>query len=88
VNVSSRNTDADHQIEIAVQDTGEELDRDLAERVFLTFEEGRRSTFGIGRLGVGRHVARAVIEAHGGTLIAKAGTIRGAVYVVTLPVHP
>lgn len=88
VTVRSRNIDEGHSIEIEFQDTGSDLDGELVDRVFVPFDQGRPSTFGIGRLGVGRYVAKAVIEAHSGTLLAKRGATGGAAYVVTLPVRP
>jgi signal transduction histidine kinase len=87
VSVNTRNTDDGRQIEIAVEDTGSDLDAELAERVFSPFETGRRSTFGVGRLGVARYVAKAVIESHGGTLVAKPGATKAAVYMISLPVR-
>jgi signal transduction histidine kinase len=88
VKVSSRNDGESHEIEVAVQDSGDLFDATIAERVFEPFEEGRHSAFGIGGLGVGRYVAQRVVEAHGGSVSASsAGPDGGAVYVVKLPLR-
>jgi signal transduction histidine kinase len=87
VEVSTRNNDRNDEIEIVFEDGGADFDASVAELVFLPFEKGRPSTFGIGRLGVARYVAKAVVEAHGGTLTATRGRSRGAIYTLTLPVH-
>ncbi|MFL6527165.1 MAG: ATP-binding protein [Chthoniobacterales bacterium] len=88
VKVSSRNDGDQHEIEVAVEDSGDLLDATVAHRVFEPFEEGRRSVFGIGGLGVGRYVAQRVVEGHGGSVSAfSAGPDGGAVYVVKLPVR-
>jgi signal transduction histidine kinase len=88
VTVSSRNTETGHQIEIAVQDSGDRIDPRMAERIFSPFEEGRRTIFGVGGMGLGRYVAKAVVGAHGGKItVAPATADLGAVYTITLPLQ-
>lgn len=74
-----------NQIEISIEDAGEAMDEELASRVFVPFDLGRVSEFGLGRLGLGRYVAKKVIEAHGGALQVRRKPDRGAIYILTLP---
>jgi signal transduction histidine kinase len=88
VEVVSRNLADLDQLEISVRDSGVRADRETLQRIFNPFDEGRRSIFGLGGLGVGRYVGKAIIEAHGGTLTAApAGPEGGAVFTVILPLR-
>jgi signal transduction histidine kinase len=69
VTVTTRN--CGERIEVVVEDSGPALDPEALRRLFLPFEEGRRSAFGLGGLGVSRHVCKAIIEAHGGQITAR-----------------
>jgi signal transduction histidine kinase len=69
VTVTTRN--CGERIEVVVEDSGPALDPEALRRLFLPFEEGRRSAFGLGGLGVSRHVCKAIIEAHGGEVTAR-----------------
>jgi signal transduction histidine kinase len=87
VYVRSRNPEEGNEIDISIEDTGPAFAPELVERVLDPFEEGRRSTFGSGGLGVGRYVAKAIIEAHDGSLSIEPGSAGGMSYMVKLPVH-
>ncbi|MFN2476286.1 MAG: sensor histidine kinase [Chthoniobacterales bacterium] len=88
VRVSSHNDGDRYKIDVAVQDSGSEFDATIADRIFEPFEEGRRSLFGLGGLGVSRYVAQRIVEAHGGNVSAvSAGPDGGAIYAVKLPVR-
>ena len=69
VTVTTRNRG--ERIEVVVEDSGPALDPEALRRLFLPFEEGRRSAFGLGGLGVSRYVCKAIIEAHGGQVTAR-----------------
>jgi signal transduction histidine kinase len=69
VTVTTRN--CGERIEVVVEDSGPPLDPEALRRLFLPFEEGRRSAFGLGGLGVSRYVCKAIIEAHGGQVTAR-----------------
>jgi signal transduction histidine kinase len=69
VTVTTRN--CGERIEVVVEDSGPALDPEALRRLFLPFEEGRRSAFGLGGLGVSRYVCKAIIEAHGGQVTAR-----------------
>ncbi len=76
------------QIEIAIADNGEGTDAEHLDRVFERFyridpARARAS----GGTGIGLAIVRAIIEAHGGTVLASsAGLARGATFTLRLPV--
>ncbi|MEX2645893.1 MAG: ATP-binding protein [Gaiellaceae bacterium] len=75
------------EVEIAVSDTGEGLEREHLERVFERFyrADPARSR-ARGGSGIGLAIARAIVEAHGGRIRAESeGPGRGARFLVTLP---
>jgi two-component system sensor histidine kinase BaeS len=75
------------QIELAVTDTGEGIATEHLERVFERFFRSDASrTRARGGSGIGLTIARAIVEAHNGTMRAEsAGLGRGASFVVSLP---
>lgn len=78
-----------HRAEIAVTDTGEGIEPGDVDRIFERFYRGdpaRRRT-GAGS-GIGLTIARAIVEAHGGTLRAGSeGPGHGSRFVVELPLR-
>jgi len=77
----------DGAVELAVADSGEGIPPELLGRVFERFYriDGARSR-DRGGSGIGLTIARAIAEAHGGTLRAEsAGPGRGARFVLTIP---
>lgn len=74
-------------VQVAVADTGEGLAADDVERIFERFYRvGRRSPGDTGS-GIGLTIARAIMRAHGGDLVASSdGLGCGARFVATLPV--
>jgi histidine kinase len=73
---------------LEVADTGEGLAADDLERVFERFYRvpGRRHASGDSGSGIGLTIARGIVQAHGGSLVAtSAGPGRGAVLTVRLP---
>lgn len=78
------------QVELAVADTGEGIAPEHLERVFERFYrvDGARSR-ATGGSGIGLAIARALVEAHSGSIHAESGGPgRGATFFVTLPAHP
>lgn len=78
---------ADRRAVLAVEDTGEGLDPAELDRVFERFYrvDSSRSRE-LGGSGIGLAIARALVEAHGGSIRAESGGLgRGARFVVTLP---
>jgi signal transduction histidine kinase len=80
----------DSHLEITVSDTGPGIPPDQLEQVFERFRrlDGSRSRES-GGSGLGLAIARAIIEAHGGTIHAESGRNRGATFHIDLPgYHP
>jgi two-component system, OmpR family, sensor histidine kinase BaeS len=75
-------------VELSVADSGEGIPAETLGRVFERFyrADSARSR-DAGGSGIGLTIARAIVEAHGGTLRAESdGVGRGARFVVTLPI--
>jgi two-component system OmpR family sensor kinase len=73
-------------LELAVTDTGPGIPPDQLERIFERFysvDGGRSRVTGGGGLGLA--IARAIVEAHGGTLRAQSPPGQGATFLVELP---
>ena len=72
---------------VEVIDTGIGLEAEAAERIFNAFEQASASiTREFGGLGLGLAIAKATVEAHGGTLRANsAGLGQGTTFTVRLP---
>ncbi|HET9209926.1 MAG TPA: ATP-binding protein, partial [Thermoanaerobaculia bacterium] len=72
---------------VEVRDTGIGIETDVLPRIFEAFEQtGRRITRKFGGLGLGLAVSRAIVDLHGGRLIAASeGRGRGAAFTVRLP---
>jgi PAS domain S-box-containing protein len=72
---------------VSVLDNGMGMGEDLLPHVFDLFRQGQRSRGSEGGLGIGLHLARRIVDLHGGTIeAASPGAGRGSVFVVTLPV--
>ncbi len=72
--------------ELRVSDDGIGIDRDLLPHVFERFRQGHASTARSGGLGLGLAIARHLVEAHGGAIVAEsAGRDRGACFTLRLP---
>jgi two-component system OmpR family sensor kinase len=73
---------------LEVADEGPGIDPEIAERIFERFTRGDPSrSRGTGGAGLGLSIVAAIVEAHGGSVIASAGPDGGAVLTVRLPVH-
>jgi signal transduction histidine kinase len=71
---------------IAVSDTGEGILPAELETIFGLFMQGGHGRPAESGLGLGLYLARRLIEAHGGTVIAEsAGAGRGSVFTIKLP---
>jgi signal transduction histidine kinase/CheY-like chemotaxis protein len=80
----------DHDVRLAVVDTGVGFTPATASRLFERFRQGDSSTTRpFGGLGLGLGIVRHLVEAHGGTVRATSeGVDRGATFEVCLPVRP
>ena len=83
--VRSRN-EGDRLI-LQVFDTGIGIDPQVLPHIFDAFEQGRaRSPRGAGGLGLGLAISKAIVELHGGRLMAESrGRGQGAAFTVSLP---
>ena len=72
-------------IEVTVTDEGPGLPKGREEQVFESFARGEKQ--GVRRgAGLGLAISRAIVEAHGGTIRAEAGSEKGARFIIRLPV--
>jgi signal transduction histidine kinase len=68
---------------ITVRDAGPGIPADNLERIFARFERGV-STAHHGGVGVGLYLVRTLVDAHGGSVVARSAPGQGATFVVTL----
>ena len=72
-------------VRVQIRDDGEGIDPAFLPRVFERFEQGS-ATRENGSMGLGLHIAKCLVEAHGGDIHAHSDGIgRGAVFTVQLP---
>lgn len=85
--ITVRAHSADHQVSVAVSDTGPGIPPEEQERVFERFYRGdaARSREG-GGSGLGLAIARQLVEAHGGRMAVKSEVGRGSTFTFLLPV--
>jgi len=83
-----RTFDAPGHVVIEVGDDGIGIEPDTLPHVFEPFNQADRAiTRRFGGLGLGLAIAKATVEAHGGTIVAASdGAGRGATFTVTLPI--
>jgi signal transduction histidine kinase/ActR/RegA family two-component response regulator len=74
------------QIEIRISDSGIGIEPDKVGKIFNAFEQGQSSiTRRFGGLGLGLAISKAMVLAHGGTIVASsAGRDKGATFTVRL----
>lgn len=76
-------------IVIAVSDNGIGIPPDRLTSIFELFVRHESTTTVSGSLGIGLAVARDLVEAHGGTIVARSrGENLGSAFTVTLPIGP
>ncbi len=69
---------------ISVKDNGPGIPLEEQAEIFKRYRRGSRAT-GLGGLGLGLHVVRAIVESHGGTVGVDARPGKGSTFTVTLP---
>jgi two-component system, OmpR family, sensor kinase len=79
--------DRDHgEVVLSVSDEGPGLSPEMAGRVFERFYRGDPArSRGTGGVGLGLSIVSAIVQAHGGEVIAASGNGRGATFEVRLP---
>jgi len=75
------------ELAVEVRDTGIGIEPDVLPRIFDAFEQtDRRITRKFGGLGLGLAVSRAIVDLHGGRLVAvSAGRGQGAAFTIRMP---
>jgi signal transduction histidine kinase/CheY-like chemotaxis protein len=75
---------------IAVHDTGIGIEPEIMNRIFDPFEQGEHAfQRRYGGLGLGLAISKSLVQAHGGTLIARSeGRDRGSTFIVTMKTVP
>lgn len=74
-------------IELRVADSGIGIDESERERVFDAFYQvDSSSTREVGGTGLGLSIVKRLVEAHDGTVRVEANELRGATFVVTIPI--
>jgi signal transduction histidine kinase len=72
-------------VEVTIRDQGQGISASDQGRIFTRFTRGD-TVRGVQGLGLGLYIARAIIEAHGGTIRAESpGLGEGSTFVVHLP---
>ena len=79
--------DADGSITLTITDTGIGISPDLMARIFQPFEQGSEPFVQrLGGLGLGLTIAKALVDAHGGSIsVSSEGANKGTTFVVRLP---
>jgi two-component system sensor histidine kinase KdpD len=70
----------------SIADQGPGIDRTEIERIFEKFYRGKDHRFRVQGTGMGLPIAKAIIEAHGGTIGASSKPREGSVFYFTLPI--
>jgi CheY-like chemotaxis protein len=86
--VTIRSEVEEQQVRVTVTDTGLGISPEVLPHIFEPFRQGEATKARrFGGLGLGLSIARGLVEAHGGTLVAHSdGPGRGAIFTVELPV--
>jgi len=71
-------------VQFDVCDTGPGIPLDIRPHVFERYQRGKRG----GGVGLGLYIARAIVEAHRGTIEVATAEGKGTVFRVKLPAHP
>jgi len=79
----STETNASHELLVAIRDTGMGVHPDSLELVFEPFYTTKDSG-----IGIGLSICRSIIQDHGGRLWVEANNPRGAAFRFTLPIRP
>jgi signal transduction histidine kinase len=89
ITVSATHKAADDAIEIAIADTGSGIAKENLPHIFNRFYRDEDSTAsGMGGTGLGLAIAKAIVEAHEGTIFAESeGYGRGSAFRISLPLQ-
>jgi signal transduction histidine kinase len=81
--------DASQRLFVEVADTGVGIEPQILPHIFRAFDQGEgEATRNFGGLGLGLSISKAIVEMHGGTILARSeGKDRGAAFTIDLPVN-
>jgi PAS domain S-box-containing protein len=90
ITIGTSNPGSDGRLLVEIQDSGVGIAADNLPRIFDAFEQGdARTTLLFGGLGLGLAIAKAVVEMHGGTIVAASdGRDQGSTFTVRLNTAP
>ena len=74
-------------VEVKVTDQGLGIPNSLLPHVFKKFYRSHRSRGAVSGTGIGLYVCKAVVEAHGGTIMVKSVEEQGTTITVSLPMY-
>ncbi|MBN1813154.1 MAG: ATP-binding protein, partial [Anaerolineae bacterium] len=74
----------DEQVTICVRDTGPGIEPEVLSHIFERFYRGESASAG-SNIGLGLAIAKALVEAQGGTITVESQLEQGSVFIVTLP---
>ncbi|MBV8358482.1 MAG: PAS domain-containing sensor histidine kinase [Deltaproteobacteria bacterium] len=77
----------DHFVVVRVKDQGIGISPQELDRIFDPFEQGRAATSN-GGLGLGLWITKAIVEAHGGSILAESELGQGSAVTMTIPLQP
>ena len=81
--------DLGDDVRLTVRDQGIGIPTGAAPRIFDAFFRVERATRNVRGLGLGLHISRSLVEAHGGQILAESdGEGMGSTFTVTLPRQP
>ena len=85
ITISTSNPVAD-SVRVEITDTGIGIAPEMLSRIFEPFEQGEKSlSRHLGGVGLGLSIAKALVEAHGGSITARsAGKDKGATFIIDL----
>lgn len=80
-------TTKDNQVEITVQDKGIGIPSAIAGNLFSRFYRSHRTSQGVGGIGLGLYICKAIVEMHGGRIWVRSVEGEGSTFGVVLPTY-
>lgn len=74
-------------VDISIQDFGIGMPGNVVGNLFQKFYRSHRSRETVAGTGIGLYISKAIVEAHGGTVLVKSEEGRGSTFTVSLPTY-